>query len=213
VERLLAVFFPEENKMNRHILNTKVMCFLLIALFTAGPAMAHSEDLDVLRAATEKYKDVNVALAEGFIPDPSGHCIFAEAEGLPAEWGAMGIHYINPKMLQISAAEPRVNGNSTHTDFTRPAILLYEPQADGSLVLMGIENLVWIEAWKAAGNMDNPVFQGRKWDMMIDDPATDGDEAHGFMPHYDQHVWLYRENTTGILNPFNPAATCEHHRE
>ena len=185
---------------------------LIVALFTAESAIAHSEDLDEIRAATEKYKDVNVALAEGFIPDPSGHCVSAAAEGLPAEWGAMGIHYINPNLLQITAAEPRVNGNSTHTDFTRPAILLYEPQADGSLVLMGIENLVWIEAWQAAGNTDMPKFRGRSWDMMVDDPATEGDEAHGFMPHYDQHVWLFRENPTGILNPFNPAATCEHHR-
>jgi len=123
----------------------------------------------------------------------------------------MGIHYLNPELLQITASEPRVDGNSTHTDFTKPAILLYEPQKDGSLVLMGIENLVWIEAWKAAGNTDLPVFRGRNWDMMADNPATASDEAHGFMPHYDQHVWLYRENPSGLLNPFNPAATCEHH--
>ena len=197
--------------MQRYNMNLKVSCLLLVALFTAGPAMAYSEDLEVIRAATEKYKDVNIALAEGFIPDPSGHCVSAAAEGLPAEWGAMGIHYINPKLLQITATEPRVNGNSTHTDFTRPAILLYEPQEDGSLVLLGIENLVWVEAWKTAGNTDIPMFMGRKWDMMSDDPATDGDEAHGFMPHYDQHVWLFRENPTGTLSPFNPAATCEHH--
>lgn len=197
--------------MSRINLIKNVSC-LLTALLAVGSAMAHSEDLDVLRAVNEKYKDVKVALAEGFIPDPSGHCISAEAEGLPAEWGAMGIHYIHPELLQISAAEPRVNGNSTHTDFTRPAILLYEPQADGSLVLMGIENLVWIEAWKTAGNADIPRFMGREWDTMIDDPATESDEAHGFMPHYDQHVWLYRENPTGILNPFNPAATCENHK-
>jgi hypothetical protein len=193
-------------------MNIKMFCLLMFALFTSESAMAHSEDLDVLRAATEKYKDVNVALAEGFIPDPSGHCVTAAAEGLPAEWGGMGIHYLNPKMLQITAAEPRVNGNSTYTDFTRPAILLYEPQADGSLVLMGIENLVWIEAWQAAENKDIPMFRGRNWDRMADNSATEGDEAHGFMPHYDQHVWLFRENPNGILKPFNPTATCEHHR-
>jgi len=191
--------------------NVKLSFLSFMVLFIAGPAMANSEDLDVIRAATEKYSDVNVALAEGFIPDPSGHCVSAAAEGLPPEWGDMGIHYINPELLQITASEPRVNGIGTHTDFTQPAILLYEPQEDGSLVLMGIENLVWIEAWEAAGNTEKPVFMGRNWDMMADNPATDGDEAHGFMPHYDQHVWLYRENPSGILSPFNPAASCEHH--
>ena len=197
--------------MQHYLKTIKALFLTLVALFWAGSVMAQSEDLDVIRAATEKYKDVNVALAEGFIPDPSGQCVSAAAEGLPAEWGAMGIHYINPERLQITAGEPRVNGNSTHTDFTKPSILLYEPQKDGSLELMGIENLVWIEAWKAAGNTSLPMFKGRKWDMMADDAATEGDEAHGFMPHYDQHVWLYRENPGGMLNPFNPAASCEHH--
>jgi hypothetical protein len=197
--------------MQRYNTNVKLSFLSFMVLFIAGPAIADNENLDGIRAATEKYKDVNIALAEGFIPDPSGHCVSAAAEGLPAEWGDMGIHYLNPERLQITAAEPRVNGNSTHTDFTRPAILLYEPQENGSLVLIGIENLVWIEAWEAARNTEKPVFMGREWDMMADDPATSGDEAHGFMPHYDQHVWLYRENPTGLLNPFNPAATCEHH--
>ena len=45
---------------------------------------------------------------------------------------------------------------------------------------------------------------------MADDPSTPGDEAHGFMPHYDQHVWLFRENPMGVLMPFNPNVTCEH---
>lgn len=181
------------------------------AFLVASSASADQYDLDALRAAVEKYKDVNVALAEGFIPDPSGHCVDAGAEGLPAELGGMGIHYLNPALLKIAATEPRVNGMSTHTDFTSPAILLYEPQADGSLVLVGIENLVFEEAWKAAGNAAGPSINGRMWDHMADNPDTDGDEAHGFEPHFDQHVWLFRENPNGNLEPFNPNVTCAHH--
>ena len=49
---------------------------------------------------------------------------------------------------------------------------------------------------------------------MADNPDTaDLDEAHGFAEHYDQHVWLYRDNPNGVLEPFNPNATCEHHTE
>jgi len=179
-----------------------------VLLATAIPALADDYDLDALRAATEKYKDVNVALAEGFIPDPSGHCVSAAAEGLPAEWGGMGIHYLNPALLQITAGEPRVDGMSTYTDFMKPAILLYEPQADGSLQLVGIENLVFEAAWKAAGHDAAPMLNGRNWDHMADDPNTPGDEAHNFMPHYDQHVWLFRDNPAGALMPFNPNVTC-----
>ena len=99
---------------------------------------------------------------------------------------------------------------STHTDFTSPAILLYEPQADGSLVLVGVENLVFEETWKAAGNPEAPSINGRAWDHMADNPDTAADEAHDFAPHFDQHVWLFRENSKGELAPFNPNVTCEH---
>lgn len=180
----------------------------LVAVLT-GPVLAEDIDLDAVRTATEKYRDVNVALADGFIPDPSGHCVSAAAEGLPAEWGGMGIHYLNPARLEITGDTPRVDGTGTHTDWMQPSILLYEPQADGSLVLVGVENLVWKAAWDATGK-PYPEINGRAWDMMADDPATPGDEAHGFQPHFDQHVWLFRENPAGELMPFNPAVTCEH---
>lgn len=168
-----------------------------------------ASDVAAVRAAAEKYQDVNVALADGYVPDPSGHCVDAAAEGLPPEWGAMGIHYLNPAVLQMTASEPRVDGNSTHTDFMAPAILLYEPQADGSLVLVGVENLVFQDAWKKAGNATAPVFAGRTWDTMADVPNTAADEAHGFAPHFDQHVWAFRENPSGALMPFNPNVSCE----
>ena len=182
-----------------------------IGVSVATFASADQYDLNALRAATEKYKDVNVALADGYIPDPAGHCVSAAAEGLPPEWGAMGIHYLNPAALKITAGEPRVDGMGTHTDFMKPAILLYEPQADGSLELVGVENLVFEKAWRGMGHDGPPMLNGRHWDHMADNPDTDIDEAHGFMPHFDQHVWLFRDNPSGVLMPFNPNVSCDHH--
>jgi hypothetical protein len=46
---------------------------------------------------------------------------------------------------------------------------------------------------------------------MVDDPATEVDEAHGFQPHYELHAWVFRENPNGPFEPFNPNVTCEHH--
>jgi hypothetical protein len=46
---------------------------------------------------------------------------------------------------------------------------------------------------------------------MADDPATPVDEAHNFEPHYDRHVWLYRENSNGTFTQFNPRVTCAYH--
>jgi hypothetical protein len=184
-----------------------------VILLVIGPAAARAEevDLDQLRTQLEKYRDIKVALADGYIT-PDNHCVSAEGEGLPPELGAMGIHYIHPELLKITGTDPRVDGEGTHTDWSRPAILIYEPQADGSLELVGIENLVFEKPWAATGQAV-PQINGRTWDHMADDAATEGDEAHGFTPHYDQHVWLFRDNPNGILMPFNAGVTCEHHKQ
>lgn len=178
----------------------------------AGLPAPGEPSLAEVRAATERFRDVKVALAEGYIRDPANVCETADMMGLPREKGAMGIHFFRPDMLGITAPpNPRVDGNGTHTDFLKPAILLYEPQADGSLALVGVENLVFAKAWKDKGHDAPPAFHGVAYDSMADDPATPLDEAHNFAPHHDRHVWLYRENPNGVFTPFNPRVTCAHH--
>jgi hypothetical protein len=175
----------------------------------AGPA-AGEPTLDEVRAATARFRDIKVALAEGYI-SPDNSCETASHMGLPKEMGAMGIHYVRPDLLGITAPpNPRVDGNGTHTDFKKPAILIYEPQADGSLELVAVENLVFEKAWKDAGNKQRPSFHGVAYDHMADDPKTAADEAHMFEPHFDRHVWIYRDNPNGVFTPFNPNVTCEH---
>ena len=182
--------------------------------FGRGTSTADSEPtLSEVRQLTERFRDVKVALAEGYIRDPSNMCETAEMMGRPATLGAMGIHYFRPDLLGITAPpSPRVNGNGTHTDFRKPSILIYEPEADGSLELVAVENLVFADAWRAAGHTDRPMFHGVPYDSMADDPATPIDEAHNFEPHFDRHVWIYRENPNGVFTPLNPAVSCANHR-
>lgn len=177
-----------------------------------GPAPGEPT-LDEVRQATERFRDVKVALAEGYIRDPFNLCDTAPMMGRPASLGAMGIHYFRPDLLGITGPpSPRVNGVGTHTDFLKPSILIYEPQSDGSLQLVAVENLVFAASWRAAGHAEPPSFQGVKWDSMVDDPTTPVDEAHMFEPHFDRHVWIYRENPNGVFAQFNPAVSCAHHR-
>jgi len=184
-------------------------------LVTASPPPGQNAEatalIEAVRAATRRFEDVNAALAAGYVPDPSGECVTAEAHGAPAEQGAMGIHYLRPDLLGLTVTAPRVDGTGTHTDFMNPAILLYEPQEDGSLVLVGVENLVFRKAWEAAGHGAPPVLAGRSWEYMVDDPATPTEEAHHFEAHYDQHLW-FRNNPLGNLEPFNPTVTCRYHK-
>ena len=182
-----------------------------VAVPPATPDGPAEPSLDEIRAATDRFRDVKVALAEGYIPPPGEICEDATVMGRPAAEGAMGIHFFRPDLLGITAPPtPRVDGNGTHTDFRSPAILIYEPQADGSLELIAVENLVFQKAWHAAGHTAPPSYQGVEFDRMQDDPATAMDEAHQFEPHYDRHVWLYRENRAGVFAQFNPNVTCEH---
>jgi len=68
-----------------------------------------------------------------------------------------------------------------------------------------------LKAWEQAGNMAPPSYQGVPYDLMADDPMTTIDEAHNFEPHYDRHVWIYRDNPNGVFAQFNPNATCKYH--
>ncbi|HEY8570836.1 hypothetical protein [Phenylobacterium sp.] len=184
------------------------------AATAAPPKPAAGEPtLAEVRKATERFQDVNVALAEGYIRDPFDLCDTAEMMGKPAHLGAMGVHYFRPDLIGVSAPpNPRVDGEGLHTDFRKPSILIYEPQADGSMELVAVENLVFIKAWEAAGHKTPPSFHGVTWDRMADDPKTAIDEAHMFQPHYDRHVWIYRDNPNGVFTPFNPNVSCKHHK-
>ena len=81
------------------------------------------------------------------------------------------------------------------------------------LVLVAVENLVFATAWHdARGNMDAPTFHGRPYELLADKPQTKVDEAHGWEPHYERHVWVFRDNPNGVFSPFNPLVTCRHHK-
>jgi hypothetical protein len=199
----------------------KTRIFLPLATAAAlllgnGAACAQSADLATdlagIRHATARFRDINVAFSEGYVM-PEAHCVSAAAEGEPKQLGAMGVHIVRPDLLAITAMSPRVNGVGTHTDFTRPSVLVYEPQPNGGYELVAVENIVFAQAWHAAGNLKRPAFHGNEYYQVIDNPLTPTDEAHGFAPHYELHIWLYRENPAGMFMPFNVRAHCpgEHH--
>ena len=183
---------------------------LAVALAQAVSASVTADpQLDAVRDATARFKDVNVALAEGYVPAPGSMCETSAMMGRAGPVEAMGIHYFRPDLLGISGTpNPRVDGTGTHTDFMKPGILIYEPQADGSLELVAVENLVFEKAWKAAGHKSPPTFHGLAYDHMVDDPTTKADEAHMFEPHYDRHVWVHRDNPKGVFAQFNPKVSC-----
>lgn len=184
-----------------------------LALLVAGCQSAAGEpSMEEVRAVAERYRDVNVAIAEGYTTD--NKCVTAEMLGFPASMGAMGLHYVRRDVLGLpNKPSGRVTGTGTHTDFRSPAMIVYEPQPDGSLALVAVENLVFAAAWHgSAGNKQPPKFHGRTYPLLQDNPATKVDEAHGWEPHYEQHFWVLRDNPNGAYSPFNPTVTCRHQK-
>lgn len=189
-----------------------MLTIIAAALAAAAPGPGEPT-LGEVRAATVRFKDVEAALAEGYVRDPGDMCGTAETMGASKGLGGMGIHFFRPDLLGIAGPpDPRVSGTGVHSDFRMPSILIYEPRADGTLELVAVENLVFEKAWKAAGRTGRPSFHGIAYDRMADDPATPIDEAHMFEPHFDRHIWLYRKNPNGVFAQYNPSVTCRFHK-
>jgi hypothetical protein len=184
-----------------------------VAMFIPGSVGTAARDPSIaaVKRAAAKYRDVNIAIAEGYTTD--GKCTTAQMLGFPASEGAMGLHYLRKDLLGIGPPAPgRVTGTGTHTNFLKPSMLVYEPQADGSLKLVAVENLVFQSAWRRAGHKQPPKFHGTPYVLLKDDPATKLDEAHNYEPHYELHVWVFRHNPIGLFREFNPMVTCRYNK-
>lgn len=203
----------------RFVLALATLAPVLLAVPGARPSPSHPTVPDIapsvlasVRTATARYRDVKAALADGYIRDPMNMCVTAASEGNPAWLGEMGVHFFRPDVLGITATSPRIDGTGTNTDFTHPGVLIYEPQPDGSLQLVAVENLVFEKAWRAAGHDAPPAFEGHEYYHMVNNPLTPADEAHGFQPHYELHMWTERANPRGAIVQYNPDVSCRYHR-
>lgn len=166
---------------------------LLILLVVAGAAYAAKgvaapsvlRDLARVRRVTDKYHDVNAALADGFIETPD--CVASPD-------GGMGIHFINPARLM----DPAEN-------ILEPEILLYVKTDDGM-------KLIGVEYFYGIGAPDTPVPNPAPPAPILFGRPFDGpmpQHEPGQPPHYDLHVWVWQANPSGTFAPFNPNVKCQ----
>jgi hypothetical protein len=183
----------------------RATCLPIAAVLFASCSGASEPTLEEVRAATSQYQNVDAALADGYVRDPLDICETPYSLGIFENLGVMGVHYLRQDLLGVDAAGSRLDATGTHTDFLRPAVLVYEPQPDSSLALVALGNVVSAEGWERTGEREPPSFQGVDYTYAAANPAT------GFAAHYDMHVWLYRDNPSGMFAQYNPAASCEYH--
>ena len=147
------------------------------------------------RRATARYQNVDRALADGY--GPASPCVYLP-DGDGNEVAAMGYHYAN-----FDLVDPVV-------DPAAPEILLYEPMRNGKLRLVGVEFMVPA----SPDDEGAPTLDGVEFNAHLNPPdpenGIDGD-THGIpFPHYDLHVWTWRNNPDGMFKGHNPKVSCEY---
>ena len=165
--------------MNRSMKTSRAAAFLLAGSLVAcadnptGPTLTsrQQDDLNTLYGVTAAYTDFSRAQAAGYTAKLT--------ECMTHPEGGMGFHYGNLAYIDGTA---RVD---------QPEILIYEPQADGSLEFVGIEFVVPFTASATAPSLFGLDFHRNEAFQL-----------------WVLHVWLYRENPGGMFADWNPNVSC-----
>lgn len=163
--------------------------FVLLAL---PAALAHADPpgdspfLAQVRQATSAYRNINVAAQAGWFARDA-FCVSGP------DHGAMGVHVVNPAL--IGGNQPKIS---------QPQILIYEPQANGSMVLVGVEYVVIADAWDAAHPQGPVPSVGGQF--MLKFPAPNMFDMPSI---YVLHAWAWRNNPAGNFAMWNRNVTCQ----
>ena len=140
--------------------------------------------LQAVRESTARFKDVSVAEAEGY------SLLFGCVTG--PDSGAMGLHYVNLALV-----------GSGVVDATKPQIVIYEPQPDGRLQLIGADFLVLADQWnKAHPGQGAPQLMGQLYHYF------ESPNRFGLPSFYTLHVWAWKPNPNGAFVNWHPNVSC-----
>jgi hypothetical protein len=150
----------------------------------AGVATAQSKaSLPDVRQATLKYRDVNAAIADGYVE-------FYKCTEQPGV-GTMGQHYVKLPLV----GDPSINA-------TTPEVLVYAPKRNGELKLVAVVYVVLQQDWVNAFGTAKPTVLGQ--DMLFR-PAGN---RYGLPNFYERHAWIWQGNPMGTFNDWNPDISC-----
>jgi hypothetical protein len=140
--------------------------------------------IKVVRDATERFRDVKAAEAEGY------QLAFGCVSG--GEYGAMGLHYVNfPLVMDGGVLDP-----------TRPEIVIYEPLPNGRRRLIGADFLVLASDWHSK-NQAPPELMGQLLHLF------ESPNRFGLPDFYTLHVWAWKDNPTGTFSNWHARVSCD----
>jgi hypothetical protein len=154
------------------------------ASFVVPSAFASGNDgpLAELRSATRQYRKVERAVDAGYVQFFG--CVHEPLVG------SMGIHFVNGALAGDGAI-----------DAATPEALMYEAKPNGHLELVGVEYVVFKDAWDAANSAPPELF-GETFNF-VDSP-----NRYGIPPFYELHAWAWKANPTGAHADYNPQVLC-----
>jgi hypothetical protein len=152
----------------------------------AQTSTAGSPLIDKVRAATARFKDINVAMSDGWVQ--ATPCVSGP------DTGAMGVHFVMPS---------RINSFVLQAD--KPQALIYEPLPGGEYRLVGVEFIVLAGVWQGqpTGATSTPALEG---DLLNYISAPN---RYGLPAFYEMHVWAWEDNPKGSFADWNTHVTCE----
>jgi hypothetical protein len=189
---------PISQLIRKSILRPLGLGLLLNSLMIAAPLLAAEQPsnhagghqtsssaklVQLVRAGTKKYIDVNNATAAGY--GPFLGCVAG------TDHGAMGVHYVNGTLL----------GNLT-LDPSEPQALIYEPFND-KMTLVGVEFILDSASWLAANDNTPPVLDGQVFNFV------GAPNRFNIPSFFELHVWAWRDNPQGAFVDWNNHVTCE----
>jgi hypothetical protein len=164
-----------------------------------------AKQLQVARDATAKYRDLAVALRDGFVPDK---CDDSASEGEDPALGAVGEHWLRVDRMADEKLDPR-----------EPEILLYIDTPTGRRLVAVEWSFQRIERGPAlVGGLPYYGIQPPDPSRTTPPPKMFGGKTfdgpmqghHAHQPwHYDLHVWLWEKNPDGIFAHYNPRLSCK----
>jgi hypothetical protein len=149
------------------------------------PPSPSGDLVQAVRESTRRFRDVKVAEAEGY------SLLFGCVSG--PDSGAMGLHYVNLPLVGDGELDP-----------TRPEIVIYEPQPDGSLRLIGADFLVFADTWHATHSA-TPELMGQLLHLF------ESPNRFGLPAFYTLHVWAWKHNPNGTFVNWHPQVSCDAH--
>ena len=141
--------------------------------------------VDKVRRATFRFRDLNVAIAEGWVPGTP--CVSGPNEG------AMGVHFILGERVGDGAV-----------DADEPEALIYEPLPNGAMRLVGVEFIVLADDWaKQHPEGGAPSLEGHLMNY-VGQP-----NRYGLPAFYELHVWAWERNPKGSFADWNTMVSCD----